>query len=58
MKFKINTKVFPDGRIEQELVDLQGRIAREVMDTKDQQVRQALISLGWTPPGGTRKEKC
>ncbi len=25
-------------------------IAREVMNTKDQQIREALIKMGWTPP--------
>lgn len=25
-------------------------IAREVMNTKDTQVREALIRMGWTPP--------
>lgn len=26
------------------------QIAREVMNTKDAQVREALIRMGWTPP--------
>lgn len=30
--------------------DLRKDVVRRVLDTQDQQVRQALIELGWTPP--------
>lgn len=32
--------------------DLVGRITHEVLDLKDDAVRQALIAAGWTPPEG------
>ena len=50
LNFEVSTKFFPDGRIEQELVDIRGRIMRQVIDTQDQQIKEALIKLGWTPP--------
>lgn len=56
MKYKISTKVFYNGIVEQDIEDLRGRVAREVMDTKDQQIRKALISLGWTPPDEPSEE--
>jgi hypothetical protein len=40
---------FNDPLIEQ-TIDLRGDIHRTVMNTADQQIRQALIELGWTPP--------
>lgn len=51
-KITITTTPFPDGRIEQEVhgLDFSGLILRSVMDTKEQQIRDALIDLGWTPP--------
>ena len=30
--------------------DLRKDVVRRVLDTQDQQIRQALIELGWTPP--------
>lgn len=56
-EYRINTQVFADGKITQqsELVDDHlpslRDIARRVIDTQDQQIREALIKLGWTPPG-------
>jgi len=56
---KIDTHVWGDGKIVQE-VSMAGvnesymdTIMRSVMDTKEQQVKDALIKLGWTPPEGT-----
>lgn len=43
-----------DGKIVQEVFSVTNtvreRIMLDVMDTKEHQVRQALIALGWTPP--------
>lgn len=56
MKMQVDAKVWADGQIDLEtyFVDgLTGRkddVVREVMKTKDEAVRQALIRLGWTPP--------
>lgn len=55
--FEISTKAFPDGRIEQELVDIRGRIMRQVINTQEEQIKKALVGLGWTPPNEPREEK-
>lgn len=43
-----------DGKIVQEVFsvtnNVRERIMLDVIDTKEHQVRQALIALGWTPP--------
>lgn len=48
-KINIRTDVFRDGVIEQ-TDSVMGQIMRRVLDTREEQVRQALIMLGWTPP--------
>ena len=48
-KFTINTFIEPDSVIVQETTDLVGKIHRKVIETQDDQVRKALISLGWKP---------
>jgi hypothetical protein len=47
--FQCKTEVFEDGRIEQ-MTNLADAQVREIIRTKDRQVREALIALGWTPP--------
>lgn len=53
-EFEVTTKYTPDGIIVQELFSLHDGISepitRRVMDTQEQQTREALIALGWTPP--------
>ena len=53
-KYRITTTPFADGMIEQEefseWTDLRESIVRQILDTKEQQIRQSLIALGWTPP--------
>jgi len=44
------------GIVALETEDWGGRITREVMNTKDQAIRKALIALGWTPPTHERTE--
>ena len=48
----VKTKYSNDGLIEQETFQtgIMGAIMRQVMDTREQHIRQALIALGWTPP--------
>lgn len=41
---------FEKGAITLEVQDWSGRITREIMQTKEHAIRQALIALGWTPP--------
>lgn len=56
MKYELKTNVFKDGRIEQDLLQLDGpidlavRLSQRIVDTQDLAIRNALISLGWTPP--------
>lgn len=58
MKYDIKTFVTADSKIVQitsfnevyKEVDTMTDIMRSVMDTNEQQVIDALISLGWTPP--------
>lgn len=53
--FQVVTKPFADGRISQEVFSVvngeRERIAARLMNTQDQQIREALIALGWIPPG-------
>lgn len=51
---KISTTVLADDFVIQEMIDLAGRFTRKVLDTQEQQIKQALISLGWTPPTNTK----
>lgn len=52
--FTVVTTPHPDGTIEQSIYSNIARrreeILRQVIFTQDQQVRDALIALGWTPP--------
>lgn len=54
-KIKIETNVSKDGLILQEISreSYQGTIEiiiKQIFDTKEEQIKQALIKLGWTPP--------
>jgi len=52
----IETVVFDSSVIEQmethrdSITNMVKSQARQIIDTKDDQIRNALISLGWTPP--------
>ena len=56
MKFQVDAKTWADGRIELESYFLDGftgmkeYAVKEVMNTKDAAVHDALVRLGWTPP--------
>lgn len=39
-----------------EIRDSRDRFVREILDTKDQAVKEALASLGWTPPNPTQQQ--
>jgi len=51
---EVETRVFPSGLIEQDTIfsdnGVRERLTRQIIDTQEQQVREALITLGWTPP--------
>jgi len=51
MKYRIDTRVFPDGIIQQDLIqDHTSMVTRWIMDTREEGIRKSLIRLGWTPP--------
>jgi hypothetical protein len=53
-KLLVESEVFTDGTIEQtvfaEMEGIRERIRTEVINTKESQVRDCLIKLGWIPP--------
>ncbi len=49
LKLTVNTAI-DNTTIKQEFVDVAGQMHRWVMDTRETQIREALIKLGWTPP--------
>ena len=56
MEYTLNTKITEDQKIIQTLVrDQVETLARWVCDTRERTVRDALISLGWTPPAEVEK---
>lgn len=58
MTIDVRTSVYPEGLIVTEVIEDLGfyreRIMRQVVATKDHQIREALIKLGWTPPPNSR----
>lgn len=52
--YEVITTPLEDGRITQEMIeianDVRTTIDYQLIDTRDAQVRKALIDLGWTPP--------
>lgn len=57
--FKVETKVFPSGLISQDtMFDSRGvirQLSRQLIDTGEDQIREALIKLGWVPPESVQK---
>lgn len=53
MKFNLKTDIFNDKIIQElnyEHKDIITKIFREMYDTQEKQLKEALIKLGWTPP--------
>jgi len=55
MEIKINTFTKDDLIIQEEYMEdhatsYRSEITRRIMNTREDQVREALIELGWTPP--------
>lgn len=49
-KYNVVTEPNPvTGEIKQ-ITEIAGRIQEEIIQTKSEQIRNALIDLGWTPP--------
>ena len=58
LSYKVETDIIgsPEGyEIHQEFTDFSGQIFRQIIDLKEQQVIDALIALGWTPPKSGRR---
>jgi hypothetical protein len=45
--------VIVDQSIDDPMRDLVGRVTRYMIDTREKQIREGLIKLGWTPPPST-----
>ena len=54
-KFTITTS-FNQDLIHQRITDPLGQVVEQWIHLQDQQVRSALIKLGWTPPKADRAE--
>lgn len=52
-KVDITTKIIGDSKIEQDIDyrDMGGKLVKQILNIGEDQVRRALINLGWTPPG-------
>ena len=52
--YVVETAICEDGLISQDTIyvanGIREQIMQQVINTKDAQIRQALIDLGWTPP--------
>lgn len=55
MKIEITTT--PKGVIIYDVSEGSNLVTRDILDTKEQQIRDALISLGWTPPPEQEDQK-
>jgi hypothetical protein len=50
-KFHVTHEINPlTGEI-QLITDIAGKITREIIQSKSDQIQNALVSMGWTPPG-------
>lgn len=45
--------VIVDQSIDDPMSDLVSRVTRYMIDTREKQIREGLIQLGWTPPSTT-----
>ena len=60
-KIGVKTKVFQHQIVQEVFSERDGirdTIQRHVIGIRDQQVRDALVSLGWTPPEDKRNCRC
>jgi len=59
MKIHVSTSVTEDEKIiqtvETEYENRKDTLIQTIADTKEEQLRSALISLGWTPPKGIER---
>jgi hypothetical protein len=58
LKSTVTTKLSASlDLIEQEVTDFNGQITKKIVQLQDEQIRRALIAMGWTPPGMPREQK-
>ena len=50
IKYTVRTTILDNACIDQELIHNTKTIGRWAINTRDKQVIEALIKLGWTPP--------
>jgi gas vesicle protein len=55
--FRIETTPYTNGNIVSSITDQMGKITTQVIKTQDEQIKQSLISLGWSSPEQTTKLK-
>lgn len=48
------TRVTLIGTLLRYEIEVEGQVIDNMIDTADEDIQQALINLGWTPPGGHR----
>lgn len=53
----IEPSIFNNGTIELTTRDIVGRMTKDILNTKEEMIRQALIQLGWLPPEEVEKLK-
>ena len=60
VSFKIKTDIFGNGLITQELYRIENDVITEttrwVVNTREKEIRDALIKLGWIPPKEERTQ--
>jgi len=50
-KFNVNTTIDPIKQEIKQITEIAGRVETQIWDLKEKQLREALINMGWTPPG-------
>lgn len=51
LQYRVTTKIVDDNKVlVQELEDAGRVLARWILDTREQAVKDALIRMGWSPP--------
>lgn len=48
------TRVTLNGTLLRYEIEVEGQVIDNMIDTADDEIQQALIALGWTPPGHPR----
>ena len=54
MKWTLKTEILDKYRVQQELLVDKERIITWMLNTQEGGVRNALITMGWSPPGGPK----